>query len=79
VRAKPLNMPLTDKMDIAIRQARVDDAEAIVGVHIGSWRAAYQGRIPAQVLNALNVEQRTQQWNEWLRAPESKRRSAITA
>jgi ribosomal protein S18 acetylase RimI-like enzyme len=60
----------TDKMVIVIRQARADDAEAIAGVHIDSWRAAYRDQMPDQILNALDVKERAQQWREWLEIPE---------
>ncbi|MFQ5740083.1 MAG: GNAT family N-acetyltransferase [Acidobacteriota bacterium] len=53
-----------------IRRAQVKDAEAIAGVHIDSWRAAYRGQMPDQVLDALDVTQRAQQWEEWLEQPQ---------
>ena len=56
-------------MEIVIRQARAEDAEAIAGVHIDSWRSAYRGKIPDKILNALDIEERAQQWKEWLEAP----------
>jgi L-amino acid N-acyltransferase YncA len=56
-------------MEIVIRQARAEDAEAIAGVHIDSWRSAYRGKIPDQILNTLDIEERAQQWKEWLEVP----------
>ncbi len=46
----------------AIRSAVADDAEAIATVQVDTWRSAYQGLIPSQVLDALSYEQRAQYW-----------------
>jgi GNAT superfamily N-acetyltransferase len=57
-------MTLTDAM--AVRWATVDDADAIAEVHIASWRAAYQGLIPDEVLDGLRLDRRAAQWRIWL-------------
>lgn len=57
-------------MTIVIRQARVDDAEAVAGVRIDGRRTEYRGQVPDQVLDALDVQERMQQRKEWLEAPE---------
>jgi GNAT superfamily N-acetyltransferase len=49
-----------------VRRAALADAEAIARVHVASWRAAYPGMIPQDVLDGLSVEQRTQRWAELL-------------
>ena len=56
-------------MTIELRRANVDDAPAIAGVSIESWRAAYEGLMPAQVLDALDLGQRTGRWKAHLAAP----------
>jgi len=45
-----------------IRAATEHDASAIAQVHIASWRAAYVGIIPNNILDGLDVGQRTMQW-----------------
>jgi GNAT superfamily N-acetyltransferase len=50
----------------AIREATVDDAEAIALVHVASWRAAYRGLVPDAVLDGLSVGHRTKNWTDWL-------------
>lgn len=35
-------------------------------MHVDSWRAAYAGLIPSEVLTALSVEQRTAGWTRWI-------------
>ncbi len=50
-----------------VRNARPDDAYAIAGVHVDSWRAAYVGLLPDAVLRGLAVAQRTRHWDRVLR------------
>lgn len=45
-----------------IRGADERDAAEIARVHIASWRAAYPGIIPADVLDGLNVDWQARQW-----------------
>jgi ribosomal protein S18 acetylase RimI-like enzyme len=45
-----------------IRQARLEDSEAIALVHVRGWRAAYRDVFPGDALAALSVEQRSQMW-----------------
>ncbi len=53
-----------------IRTASIEDAKAIAGVHIASWRAIYHGHFPDSVLEALDLEQRTGQWRHVLSLPD---------
>lgn len=50
----------------SIRQAQLDDAEAIAQVHVQSWRETYQGIVPAEFLDALSVEKRAASWRKTL-------------
>lgn len=45
-----------------IRNARQSDAAAIATVHIASWRAAYRDDLPAQLLDSLDLDERTRLW-----------------
>jgi len=45
-------------MLVGIREATVEDAEAIAKVHVNSWQAAYQGILPDGYLAKLTVEPR---------------------
>ncbi len=56
-------------MSIEIRPATVSDAEGIAAVHIESWRAAYKGDVPAEVLEALSVKERASGWRLHLESP----------
>jgi ribosomal protein S18 acetylase RimI-like enzyme len=52
--------------DVTIRAATVDDAEAIAEVQVVSWRWAYDGLLPASVLDALSVEGRAGDWRSMI-------------
>jgi ribosomal protein S18 acetylase RimI-like enzyme len=52
--------------DVTIRAATVDDAEAIAKVNVASWRWAYDGLLPASVLDALSVEGRAADWRSMI-------------
>ncbi|WP_183143320.1 GNAT family N-acetyltransferase [Paraburkholderia sp.] len=53
-------------MSIEVREANVEDAEAIATVHVATWQAAYIGIIPEQFLNDLTVTGRTAGWQKAL-------------
>lgn len=55
-------------MDVEVRRALPDDAAGIAAVHVNSWRAAYRGLLPDDVLDGLSVTQREQFWSETLGA-----------
>jgi GNAT superfamily N-acetyltransferase len=57
---------------MTIRTATIDDARAIAEVHVASWLAAYRGLVPDDVLDALSVDARAAQWDEWLRKGETR-------
>ena len=49
-----------------IRTATADDASGIACVHVDTWRTAYRGILPADFLDALSYEARTQRWRDKL-------------
>lgn len=53
-------------MTLQIRAAQVSDAAAIAEVQVRTWRAAYEGLMPAQTLAAQSVARRTEQWAQRL-------------
>ncbi len=54
-----------------LRDGVLEDARAIAEVHVASWRWAYREVLPPEVLSALSVEDREQEWREGLRSPPS--------
>jgi GNAT superfamily N-acetyltransferase len=55
--------------DVTFRSAGPDDAAAIAGVHVESWRAAYVGLVPQAVLDRLSVDRRQVFWTARLADP----------
>ncbi len=49
-----------------MRGARASDAGGIAVVHVGSWRAAYRGLVPDELLDRLSVREREAKWRELL-------------
>ena len=48
----------------SVRPATVRDAKIIAEIHIASSRAAYQGLLPDEQLNALSADKREQYWRD---------------
>lgn len=49
-----------------IRPARVEDADGIAEVHVASWRGAYEGLVPQELLDGQSVERRSEAWRQML-------------
>lgn len=52
-----------------VRLAAADDAGVIGELHVRSWRTAYRGIVPAEVLDALDPAERTRNWLERIERP----------
>ena len=55
---------------VEVRNATPADARAIAAVNVASWRVAYRGLIPDDVLSGLSVSDRERFWHDALSAPE---------
>lgn len=55
-------MPGLYTMNFVIRKASVSDAAAIARVQVASWRSTYPGLVSQSYLDALDAEERSQQW-----------------
>lgn len=62
---------------IVIRPANPGDAPTIAALHVKSWRHAYRGQLPADLLEALSVETRTKIWSGILSADNEKMATLI--
>lgn len=62
-------------MGLRIRPATPADADAIAALHLASYRAAYEGLLPAEVLSGLSAEDRRRRWQVSLNDP--RRRTLI--
>ena len=49
-----------------IREAKLEDAEAIARVHVDTWRTTYQGIIPESYIAKLSYQKRKERWIEML-------------
>ena len=58
-------------MGVTVRPAREDDAGAIAGVHVETWRAAYAGLLPQEVLDGLSRRRQTRRWRRAIRDPQA--------
>jgi GNAT superfamily N-acetyltransferase len=63
---------------VELRDATSADAFGLAAVHVASWRAAYRGLMPAEVLAALSVPERERQWSDRLTTP-APRTSVVVA
>ncbi|WP_169789916.1 GNAT family N-acetyltransferase [Actinoplanes subtropicus] len=52
-----------------VREATVNDVEALADVHVRTWRKAYQGKVPQQYLDQLDPRQRQEVWQRILQDP----------
>jgi GNAT superfamily N-acetyltransferase len=64
---------------LTVRDARPDEARAIAEVHVVSWRAAYRGLLPAEVLDGISVDGRERMWAGILRDPAPRRAVLVAA
>jgi ribosomal protein S18 acetylase RimI-like enzyme len=56
-------------MPVAIREATPNDAEAIAGIHVRAWQAAYRGQLSDEYLDGLRVDDRLEMHRGALEAP----------
>jgi ribosomal protein S18 acetylase RimI-like enzyme len=56
-------------MPVRIREATPQDAEAISGIHVRAWQAAYRGQLSDEYLDGLRVEDRLEMHRAALGSP----------
>jgi GNAT superfamily N-acetyltransferase len=52
-----------------VRNARVEDADAVASIHVRSWQAAHRGLIDQEVLDSLSIPERTANWRGFITEP----------
>jgi GNAT superfamily N-acetyltransferase len=65
--------------DVSVRVAWAEDAEAIAGVQVRAWRRAYDGLLPADVLDALDPAELATAWAASLTKPKDARNRVLVA
>ncbi len=58
-------------MTTQVRRAAFEDAAAIAQIHVRTWQVAYRGLLPDELLEGLDVQQRTSMWRKILGATAS--------
>jgi ribosomal protein S18 acetylase RimI-like enzyme len=53
-------------MKITIRPAKVEDARDIARIRVTTWRFAYQGIMPHEILASMDIEKESERWKEIL-------------
>jgi ribosomal protein S18 acetylase RimI-like enzyme len=51
-------------MPLTVRAFTKEDARAVAVIHVECWQKAYRGAMPDAFLDALSVDQRTEQWSK---------------
>ena len=77
-RAEGASTPCQHRRVVELRDATPADAFALATVHVASWRAAYRGLMPDEVLAALSVPERERFWSDRLTTPDP-RTSVVVA
>jgi GNAT superfamily N-acetyltransferase len=49
-----------------VRRVQAGDAAALARVHVRTWQVAYQGHVPQEYLDGLDLAARQAQWERWI-------------
>ena len=60
---------MTGRAEVSVRPARAEDAEAIAGVQLVTWRTAYRSLLPAAVLDQWDQPAAVAAWREAVVSP----------
>jgi len=66
-------------VDYVLRHARLSDVDAIAALHAESWRSAYPGLVPDDLLGPGLDDQRLQAWCDRFASANPKRRLILAA
>src|SRR4051794_5866550 len=59
-----------DTSEVAVRAARIEDAEAIGRIHVEAWRRTYAGHMDAGFLARLDPARRAERWRTLVAGPQ---------
>ncbi|MCW2927960.1 MAG: acetyltransferase [Thermoleophilia bacterium] len=57
---------MTQVTGVVVREATLDDADAIAHIHVACWRHTYAGLMPQELLDSLDESARAEQWRRML-------------
>jgi GNAT superfamily N-acetyltransferase len=66
-------------MTVAVRDAEPGDAATMAEVHVESWRGAYRGLMPQEVLDGLDVSARARLWTRIMERTDPARGAVLVA
>ena len=67
------------RSEVRVRVAGVDDATAVARVQVESWRERYDGVLPAELIDAMNVDDFAERWRASLHRPGDARNRVLVA
>ena len=73
------SLRLTGSADVSVRPAAPDDAAAIARVQLVTWRTAFTGLLPADVLDAWDDDAAAATWRAAVSAPPSADHTVLVA
>jgi L-amino acid N-acyltransferase YncA len=59
---------MSDTVELAVRMARISDAEGIARVYVESWQETYAGILPTSALAKMSVSDQARQWRAMITA-----------
>lgn len=65
--------------DVSVRPATADDVAELARIQLDTWRLAYQAVLPAEVLQALSVDDVATSWRAAVTAPPSPSHHVLVA
>lgn len=74
-----MSTPQGPTADVSVRVAWADDASAIAAVQVSAWRRLYDGLLPTDVLEALDVAEIAAAWQGSLTKPKDARNRVLVA
>lgn len=69
----------TPAADVSVRVGWADDARAIAEVQVRAWRASYAELLPAELLDAMQVDEVSEGWHAALTRPADARNRVMVA
>jgi ribosomal protein S18 acetylase RimI-like enzyme len=61
---------MPEAAEVAVRAARIEDADAIGRIHVDAWRRTYAGHMDAGFLARLDPAHRAERWRTFVAGPE---------
>jgi GNAT superfamily N-acetyltransferase len=67
------------RSEVWVRVAGVDDAAAVARIQVESWRERYDGLLPIELIDAMDIDDFTERWRASLHRPGDARNRVLVA